>query len=66
MSKPAPMVKGKWFVPALFVAFVAFTVAMSIGTIALGKSMRPALERRQVEKQKAEMEREAREGAAKK
>lgn len=52
-------VKGKWFVPALLAFFVIFTLAMSYGTILLGKTMRPVLERRQIERQKAEMAREA-------
>lgn len=62
MAQAPLIVKGKWFIPALFVGFVLFTLAMSFGTILLGKSMRPTLERRQIEKQKAEMAREAREG----
>ena len=58
-GRPSRTVKGKWLVPALILGFVAFTVAMSFATIALGKAMRPTLERRQIEAQKAEMAREA-------
>ncbi len=53
-------VNGKWFIPTIFVAFVLFTLAMSFGTVFFGKTMRPSIERRQIESQKAEMEREAR------
>lgn len=56
-SKPL-VVNGKWFIPALFIGFVVFTVAMCWGTILLGSVMRPAAERRQIAAVHAEVERE--------
>lgn len=53
------IVKGKWFVPTIFIGFVLFTLGMSVLTLSLSKSMKPMLERRQIEAKKAEMEREA-------
>ena len=59
-STPAPhTVRGKWFIPTIYVGFLLFTLAMSFGTIYLGQAMRPMLERRQIEAKKLEMQREA-------
>ena len=47
--RPKGTVDGKWFIPALFVGFVLFTLFMSFGTIYLAQAMKPTLQRRQID-----------------
>lgn len=58
MAQKPLVVSGRWFIPALFLGFVAFTIAMSWGTIVLGKAMRAPIEKTQIAVKRAEMERE--------
>lgn len=54
------MVNGKWFIPALFLGFLGFTIAMCWGTVYLGKNLRPKLEKYEIAREKERMEQEMR------
>lgn len=62
---PARSVRGRWFIPTLFVSFVLFTLLMSYGTVWVAQAMRPMLQKRTLdaERRKVLDERKAMEAA---
>ncbi len=51
-------VSGRWFIPTLFVGILLFTAGMIYGTRALASAMAPALRRRGIEAEKADIRRQ--------